>query len=583
MRSRVKKTAALAYAEAGHPILALFGVTEGACDCGTPNCPSAGKHPMTRYFPHGFKHATTNVDAIERIWTKHPNANIGLVPTRDLLIVDIDGPKGEASVAALDLPETLSQRTGKGRHAVFTCEGLSGWKAPKLEGVDFRYNANGYIAVSPSTHVSGRSYRWRSGHDRPAKLDHRIFKAPRLLRIDFGATTDTIKEGGRNTRLASIAGALRAKGVPEKAIAESLARINREVCDPPLPPHEVRKIAKSIGSYPTPSEEAFGDLADVKVEEVAWLLRPYFPRGVASVIEGDPGIGKSNFTMALIAALTTGRGVPWSPDTPRGVVLILSAEDDPARVLKPRLIANGADLSHGRVWFAQELFTLDETGLDLLRQKIAEVEPALVVIDPLVAYMGAGADVHKATDMTQFFVGLSRIARENDCAIMVVRHLRKSRQGDALMQGHGSVSIIGSVRSALVMARHPDDAEVRAVAHSKSNYGPLGPTLTFTLVATGSVPAVKWLGTDENLTSDRLLQPAPGQGPGRPTREGDDVRAFLSAYLASGGRDSRAVRTAAEARSFAWITVRRVAKDLGVLMIREGLASIWSLPPKAAP
>ncbi len=70
--------------------------------------------------------------------------------------------------------------------------------------------------------------------------------------------------------------------------------------------------------------------------------------------------------------------------------MILSAEDDPARVLKPRLIANGADLSHGRVWFAQELFTLDESGLDLLRQKIAEVKPALVVIDPLVAYMARG-------------------------------------------------------------------------------------------------------------------------------------------------------------------------------------------------
>ncbi|MCZ8105044.1 MAG: bifunctional DNA primase/polymerase [Burkholderiales bacterium] len=107
MRSRVKKTAALAYAEAGHPILALFGVTDGSCDCGTLNCPSAGKHPMTRCFPHGFKDATTDAATIERIWTKHPNANIGLVPTGDLLIVDVDGPTGEASVAALNLPDTL--------------------------------------------------------------------------------------------------------------------------------------------------------------------------------------------------------------------------------------------------------------------------------------------------------------------------------------------------------------------------------------------------------------------------------------------------------------------------------------------
>lgn len=584
MRSPNRKAAALAYAKAGHPILALHGVTDGVCDCGDPACSHPGKHPMTRLFPHGFKDATTDPDKLNQIFGKHPNANIGLVPTGDVLIVDIDGPKGEASVKGLNLPETLSQRTGRGRHCFFTCHGLGAWKAPKLVGVDFRYNGNGYVVVAPSMHVSGKRYRWRHAPDLTAELNLQVFKPRRSVQVDFSMSRKKVGEGGRNTHLASIAGALRAKGTPENAIAESLAAINQEMCDPPLPPREVDRIAKSISSYPPPSDKAFGDLAYVKVEEVRWLYRPILPRGVVTVLEGDPGIGKSNFTMALIAALTTGKSVPWSPDVPKGVVVILSAEDDPARVLKPRLIANGADVSKGHIWFAQELFTLDESGLDLLRQKIAEATPALVVIDPLVAYMGAGTDVHKATDMTQFFVGLARIARDSDCAILVVRHLRKSRQGDALMQGHGSVAIIGSVRSALVMARHPQDAEVRALGHSKSNYGPLGPTITFTLTSRSrdGVPVVKWLGIDENLTSDQLLQAPPNQGPGRPARESEDVRAFLEALLATGARDSRSVRLAAEAHSFAWITVRRVAKERGVRMVREGTSSFWSLPSKKA-
>ena len=236
------------------------------------------------------------------------------------------------------------------------------------------------------------------------------------------------------------------------------------------------------------------------------------------MLEGDPGLGKSSWTTAVAAAISSGRHLPWSTEAPKGRVLIASAEDDPARVIKPRLIANGANLSPHQVRFAKELFSLDEKGLQLLSREVEVFRPLLVVIDPIVAYLAGGVDPHSAADMTRFFKGLAAIARDFDCTILVVRHLRKSRQGDALMQGHGSVSIIGSIRSALVMASHPHDREVKAVAHTKSNYGQFGRTMLFSIEVKNGAPVIEWLGFDEELSADDLVRPHTNQGPGRPAR-----------------------------------------------------------------
>jgi len=578
MRSRDPEKAALAFAKEGQPVLFLFGTTGNKCDCGDADCRGPGKHPIPSLHPHGLKDATTDEEFIVRGFERFPNANYGVVPTGNLFILDVDGPAGEASVATLNLAATATVKTNRGRHLYCEMVGFDDNKPPKLEGVDYRFNGNGYVVGPGSRHVKGTIYCFVGDAQRATEITPENFKAKRKLAVDFSAGKRAIAEGGRNNELTRIAGALRALGSSKAAIRQALLAINAKDCSPPLPAKEVEKIADSVGRYPSTREKAFSDIADVKVEKVRWLYSPYLPRGVVVMLDGRPGLGKSNFVSALAAALTTGRGVPWSDDAPVGKILILSAEDDPARILKPRLIANGANVEPGNIRFARELFSLDEQGIVLLRAEVADFEPDLVVIDPIIAFMGAGAELNKATDMTRFMSDVDSVAREFDCTILIVRHLRKSGDGDAMMQGIGSVALAGRVRSMLVMGKHPDDQAVRAVAHAKSNYGPEGPTFTFAVEAEKGVPVVRWLGIDETLDADRLVQPPKENGPGRPPIQSDEIAAFLRTYLEGTKRDSKEVFAQAKARAFAEVTVRRVARDIGVVTRREGVKSFWSLP-----
>lgn len=170
---------------------------------------------------------------------------------------------------------------------------------------------------------------------------------------------------------------------------------------------------------------------------------PYILRGALTVLDGNMGQGKSTFTCAIAAAVTTGQPPLFVDKIEEGPVLFMSAEDDPSRVLKPRLMQAGADVS--KVRYQEEPFTLDERGLILLRLELAANTSALVVIDPIIAFMKEDADGNKATETMHFMVQIDQLAREFDTAILIVRHLRKARADHVAHQGIGSISISARV------------------------------------------------------------------------------------------------------------------------------------------
>jgi hypothetical protein len=322
-----------------------------------------------------------------------------------------------------------------------------------------------------------------------------------------------------------------------------LESINGEVCEPPLEDAEVGQICQSIGRYPTDHEGAFGDLAKVIEQEIAWLARPYFVRGAVNVIEGNPGDGKSTFVVALAAAVSSHSQLPWLAHLESGRVLVLSAEDDPARVLKPRFIAHGADLD--RIRFQQKLFTLDSNGLGLLRFELEAHGPRLVIIDPLIA--DASVDLHRANETMQFMNELDQLAREFDTTMLIVRHLRKGDSNDALYRGLGSIAIAARVRSILLLGRHPDEPDVRAVAHVKSNYAAFGPAILFDLIAarSGKPPSIRWLGVDEELAAEHLLN-RPARERGRPDDSREEAKELLRGLLRGGEKLKSQIEEAAE-------------------------------------
>lgn len=579
MKSSSTTKAALAWAKQGAKVIALHGIdVDGECRCGKAQCRNPGKHPIADMFPKGQHSATGNKSKIRRAFAKHPNANLGLILPPNLVALDVDGPEGEAALRELDLQDTTAVRTGRGTHHYFHLNEELPTKMARLPQVDIKDNDSGYIVVPPSLHKSGKRYRWIQSSKPIAPLPASFIRSlERAKRSVSSAKKASIRAGGRNNELTGIAGSLRYRGLGESAISAALQAINVSACSPPLHPDEVEGIAASVSRYDAGHEDTFGWLGDVEESEVEFLAHPYIIKGATTVLDGHMGVGKSTFTAAIASAVTTGTPPPFLDQIEKGSVLFMSAEDDASRVLKPRLIKAGADVS--KVRYQEEPFTLDERGMALLRQELTANTPALVIIDPIIAFMKEGTDGNKANETMHFMVQLDQLARDFDTAILIVRHLRKARADQAMHQGIGSISISARVRSGLILGIHPSDREKRAVAHAKANYSELGPTIVFKMESTGprSHPRIIWHPSEPDLFADDVLAGPEGDR-GRPPKERDTATIWLEGQLRDGPVKKRMLDQKAKANGITLITLRRAGETLGVIKSKEGKTSIWSLP-----
>jgi hypothetical protein len=151
---------ALSYARQGWPVFPIWPIRDGRCACGKDCGRDAGKHPIGRLAPKGFQDATTDEATITHWWTDMPDANIGIATgaVSGLVVLDVDGEGGEASLAALErehgpLPETPTVLTGKGRHLYFSHPGVAvPSRVHVAPGLDVRGDG-GYVVAPPSSHL----------------------------------------------------------------------------------------------------------------------------------------------------------------------------------------------------------------------------------------------------------------------------------------------------------------------------------------------------------------------------------------------------------------------------------------------
>lgn len=254
--------AALSYAGRGWPVFPVHGVVDGHCMCLRPDCRPVGKHPQIVGWP---VKATTEESAIRRWWQGPANANVGIVTGRrsGIVALDIDARRdGEASLASLErehgsLPRTVEVATGGGGRHVYMArpDEEVRTRAAIVSGIDVR-GEGGFIVAPPSVHRSGQRYTWRVDTESAGPLASVPEWLLRLLRNanarnQVGGTWERpIPEGRRNDTLASMAGALRARGLTPAAIEVALLVQNEECCLPPLPVDEVRAIARGMKRYP---------------------------------------------------------------------------------------------------------------------------------------------------------------------------------------------------------------------------------------------------------------------------------------------------------------------------------------------
>jgi hypothetical protein len=410
--------------------------------------PCAQKIPLTG--PGGFKNATTDVEEIRAWWGKHPAAQIGL-PTgqiNHLIVIDIDGPQGVATVAKMNLSSTRTIETRPGRQQLWfrLQDGIKTKCTVGVLGEQIDTRADGgYIVVPPSIHhITGKPYR--------VLKDVPLADAPAVLmepkKVQSSRAVDEIQTGQRHHTLLSIAGALRARGVVQSLVLETLRTINLRCCRAPLEDSELQELAAYVGAKDPGvlgSPGALGASALVEIEcfdkvtpeRVRWVWEKRVPLGKFGLFVGEPGKGKSLGTIKLAGHISRGQRFPDGAECEIGDVIFLSAEDDPADTQLPRLIAAGANLSrihrvkavkvaigHGAT--GESPFNL-ERDIEKLDEALSKIPNArLLVIDPVNAYMGK-TDTHRDADVRRVLAPLSELAARRRIGTIGVMHLKKTR------------------------------------------------------------------------------------------------------------------------------------------------------------
>lgn len=261
-------------------------------------------------------------------------------------------------------------------------------------------------------------------------------------------------------------------------------------------------------------------MSEVQPERIDWLWPGRLARGKLHILDGDPGLGKSTITAAWAATVSTGGFWPdgASAGSAAGVV-ILTAEDGLADTIRPRLDAHGADPA--RVVALTAVRRVDpETGetyevppvvpddLGALESAIGEVGAAMVVVDPLMAYLGPDTNSYRDQDVRRALAPLARLAERTGVAVVIVRHLRKSK-GSAVYSGGGSIGIIGAARIGFTVGTDPHDEGRCVLACAKTNIGTKPPSLAYRLAGDElhGCARVVWCGevavTADQLTAER--------------------------------------------------------------------------------
>ena len=295
-------------------------------------------------------------------------------------------------------------------------------------------------------------------------------------------------------------------------------------------------------------------MSDVELTPVEWLWKPYLPFGKLSVLQGNPGEGKTYFAMHLAAACTNGKLLPNMERMEPFNVIYQTAEDGLGDTVKPRLIEAEADLDRVLVIDDSEVqLTLSDERIE---KAIIENNARLVIIDPIQAYLGADVDMNRANEVRPIFMRLGQVAQRTGCAILLIGHLNKAAGMQSLQRGLGSIDIAAAVRSVMFIGKLKHDPTMRILTHEKSSLAPPGVSLAFSL---GDEGGFRWVG-EYDITADEMLS---GIEPQRETKT-QQAKDLICALLAGGKQVlSEDIDKAALERGIPGRTVRDAKRELG--------------------
>lgn len=319
------------------------------------------------------------------------------------------------------------------------------------------------------------------------------------------------------------------------------------------------------------------NMEQVEVEKIDWLLYPFIPFGKVTIVQGDPGEGKTTMVLQIIAKLTKGGAVlPSGSDEPALEektmdlepvnVIYQTAEDGLGDTIKPRLLSAGADCSRVMVIDDndQALTMMDAR----LEEAIIKTKARLVVLDPIQGFLGAAVDMHRANEIRPLMKRVAVLAEKYHCAIILIGHMNKNSNGKSSYRGLGSIDFQAAARSVLIVGRIKDEPEIRVVCHVKSSLAPEGKSIAFRL---DKDTGFEWIG-EYDISADDLLS---GDNRGQKIHE---AKEFLKEILVSGSVAQTKVAEEAESRGIKKKTLWNAKKELEIESVKIGNQWFWMLP-----
>ena len=307
-----------------------------------------------------------------------------------------------------------------------------------------------------------------------------------------------------------------------------------------------------------------------------------YPEGKLTIIDGDPGYGKSALTTDFAARVTVGRLWPDGAPCEDGGVVLMNAEDGLADTIRPRIEAAGADPLRVLALATEP----DKNGVDrflsipedipIVERGIERVGAVLVVVDPLMAFLSSRVNANNDQEVRRALAPLAAMAERTGAAVVVVRHMNKTAGTNTLYRGGGSIGIIGAARSGLVVAPHPEDDSRRVLAPLKHNLSEPAPSLVFSIAtAENGAARVEWKG-ETVLGADQLLR-MPVDDEEKSAL--DEAMEFLVDELGMHPVTAKKVQKDARDAGISERTLNRAKRRLGVRSERESDGSwTWVMP-----
>lgn len=329
-------------------------------------------------------------------------------------------------------------------------------------------------------------------------------------------------------------------------------------------------------------------MESVKVEQIEWLLYPFIPFGKVTIIQGDPGEGKTTMVLQIIAKLTRGEPIllnkksqkeaqqdseenlkqeVLSQDNPIQPVNVIyqTAEDGLGDTIKPRLLAAGADCSRVLVIDDREQ---PLTMLDVrLEEAIMQTKARMVVLDPIQGFLGTDVDMHRANEIRPLMKRMAVLAEKYHCAIILIGHMNKNSNGKSSYRGLGSIDFQAAARSVLIMGRLKDEPETRVMCHVKSSLAPEGKSVAFRL---DKETGFQWIG-EYDISADDLLS---GDARGQKSRI---AKKFLLDILSDGGMAQKKIEEEASKQGIKKKTLRNAKQELEIDSVKRGNQWFWIL------